>query len=51
MFQFHNKELKNDCFYAAHKLKKPIKYTSSMQDNCSPFKILISQAFPYMATL
>lgn len=29
MFKFHNEELRNDCFYAAHKLNKPIKYTSS----------------------
>lgn len=38
MFQFRNGELRNDCFYAAHKLNKPIKYTSSKQDNCSSFK-------------
>lgn len=40
MFKFHNEELRNDCFYAAHKLNKPIKYTLSKQDSCSSFKNL-----------
>lgn len=38
MSQLHNEELRNDCFYAAHKLNKPIKYTSSKQDSRSSFK-------------
>ena len=45
MFLFHNEELRNDCFYAAHKLRKPIKCTSNKQDNFAYLlKILFSQA-------
>lgn len=38
MFQFPNDELRNNCFYAAHKLSKPIKCTSNKQDKCLSFK-------------
>lgn len=36
---FHNEEPRNDCFYAAYKLNKPIKYTLSEQ--FSSFKNLL----------
>lgn len=40
MYQFHNEELRNDCFYAAHELHKLIKYPPSKQGECSSVEIL-----------